>query len=100
MGANDATGAPLEGQHTYRLTVPPNVPAKQDRATTVYDMDTACLIRDLPRPGLDSYDQQMQRNADGSVDVYYGPDAPAGHEANWIPTAAGKPWFTIPLLWA
>ena len=95
VGASDATGALLEGQHTYRLHVPPNVPAKRYWATTVYDLDTACLIRDLPRPGLDSYDQQMQRNGDGSVDIYYGPRAPAGHEANWIPTAAGKPWFTF-----
>ena len=64
-------------------------------ARPVYDLDTACLIRDSPRPGLDSYDQQMQKSADGPVDNYYGPMAPTGHEANWIPTAAGKPWFDV-----
>ena len=32
-------------------------------------------------------------NADGSIDLYFGPDAPAGKEQNWIPTVAGKAWF-------
>jgi hypothetical protein len=28
----------------------------------------------------------MQKNADGSFDVYFGPQAPVGKEANWVPT--------------
>ena len=28
----------------------------------------------------------MQKNADGSVDIYFGPKAPAGQESNWVPT--------------
>ena len=28
----------------------------------------------------------LQKNADGSVDVYFGPKAPKGKESNWIPT--------------
>ena len=28
----------------------------------------------------------MQTNADGSMDVYFGPTAPAGKEPNWVPT--------------
>ena len=27
-----------------------------------------------------------QKNADGSVDIYFGPKAPAGKESNWVPT--------------
>lgn len=95
VGANDSAGQPVQGDQTYRLHVPANVPAKQYWAVTVYDLDTACLIRDLPRPGLDSYDQKMRKNADGSVDIYVGPKAPQGQEANWIPTAPGKPWFSL-----
>jgi hypothetical protein len=30
----------------------------------------------------------LQKNADGSVDVYFGPKAPAGKESNWVPTDA------------
>jgi hypothetical protein len=33
------------------------------------------------------------KNNDGSVDIYIGPDAPKGKEANWIPTVSGKAWF-------
>jgi hypothetical protein len=32
-------------------------------------------------------------NKDGSVDIYCGPQAPAGFEKNWIPTVPGKNWF-------
>jgi hypothetical protein len=33
------------------------------------------------------------KNADGSVDIYMGPEAPKGKEANWIPTVPDKAWF-------
>jgi hypothetical protein len=93
--SNDPDGHRLEGQNSYRLHVPPNVPAKQYWAVTAYDLDTACLIRDMPSPGLDSYNRKMRRNADGSVDIYFGPAPPADRENNWVPTASGKPWLTI-----
>jgi hypothetical protein len=60
----------------------------------VYDLETAGFIREAPRVAVDSY-QNVQKNADGSVDVYFGPKAPAGQESNWIYTAPGKPWFTF-----
>ncbi len=28
----------------------------------------------------------VQKNADGSVDIFFGPQAPAAKESNWIPT--------------
>ena len=34
-------------------------------------------------------------NADGSVDLYFGPKAPEGKKENWIQTVPGKGWFTI-----
>lgn len=37
----------------------------------------------------------MVVNADKSVDVYFGPKAPAGKESNWLQTAPGKGWFPI-----
>ena len=34
-------------------------------------------------------------NDDGSVDLYFGPEVPAGKpESNWIKTISGKGWFT------
>jgi len=32
-------------------------------------------------------------NADGSVDLYFSPSAPAGKEKNWVKTTPGKTWF-------
>ena len=44
--------------------------------------------------GLSSYDKsKLLMNADGSVDLYFGPTAPAGKEANWLPT--GEDFFLI-----
>ena len=95
VGGSDSKSQMLEGQKNYRLHVPPNVPAKQYWAVTLYDLDTACLIRDMPIPGLDSYNKKMKRNADGSVDIYFGLKPPVGQEANWVSTAPGKPWLSL-----
>jgi hypothetical protein len=89
----DAKGDLLRGKESYKLHVPPNVPAQQFWALTLYDRETCGFIRDMPRAGLDSYDRNMQKNADGSVDIYIGPKPPAGKEANWIQTASGRNWF-------
>jgi len=95
VGATDSTGEALTGERTYRLHVPAGVPARQYWAATVYDLETCCFIPKMPRPGIDSYDKEMQRNEDGSVDLYFGPAAPAGQEANWIPTAPGRAWISL-----
>ena len=43
---------------------------------------------------MSSYDKaSLTVNDDGSVDVYIGPDAPDGLEANWIPTAGKDFWL-------
>jgi hypothetical protein len=34
-------------------------------------------------------------NADGSVDVYFGPRAPEGKEKNWLPTNPDKGFFLV-----
>jgi hypothetical protein len=66
--------------------VPPNVPVEQYWSVTAYDRQTHALIKDMPRASRASNAAELQRNADGSVDVYFGPKAPAGKEANWVPT--------------
>ena len=34
-------------------------------------------------------------NDDGSIDVWFGPEAPEGKEANWIQTAPGQTWNVV-----
>ncbi|WP_220480985.1 DUF1254 domain-containing protein [Marilutibacter penaei] len=88
---NDAEGRPLDGRHTYRITLPPNVPAQDFWSFTVYDNQTRSMLQtDQQFPGLDSHKEGLAQNADGSFDIYFGPEAPAGKEANWIQTVPGK----------
>ena len=37
----------------------------------------------------------MKKNADGSVDLYFAPEPPAGQENNWITTRDGQPFFVM-----
>jgi hypothetical protein len=89
----DGHSEPISGEHSYKLHVPANVPARQYWSVIAYDSLTNAFIRESPVVGLDSYSKTMKKNADGSVDIYFGPKAPAGQEANWIYTAPGRAWF-------
>ena len=89
----DKSGGQLSGENTYRLHVPANVPASEFWALTVYDLQTACFFHDTTHLTVDSLDKAVQKNADGSVDIYVGPKAPADKESNWIYTAPGKKWY-------
>jgi hypothetical protein len=89
----DGRSEPISGEHTYKLHVPANVPARQYWSVIAYDSLTNAFVRESPVVGLDSYSKTMKKNADGSVDIYFGPKAPAGREANWIYTKPGRPWF-------
>jgi hypothetical protein len=42
----------------------------------------------MPRASRSSQNADLQKNPDGSVDVYFGPKAPPGKESNWVPTSA------------
>jgi hypothetical protein len=86
MTIKDKTGEAYDGGSSYRLTVPANAPVKQYWSMTVYDRETHALVRDMRKASVASNSTAVKKNADGSVDVYFGPSAPAGKEANWVPT--------------
>jgi len=87
----DSQGNALDGAKAYKLHLPPNVPAKRFWAIIVYDVQTRSdLQTDQRFPSLGSQTKGLVVNPDTSVDVYFGPTAPAGHEANWIQTIPGK----------
>ena len=69
-----------------------------DDATTqkVYDNQIRSMVQtDQQFPSVSSQDKGFKTNADGSVDVYFGPKAPEGYENNWVQTIPGKGWFMI-----
>jgi hypothetical protein len=89
----DKSGDWLDGASTYRLHVPANAPAKLFWSVTLYDVATRSLLVNEQKIADRSSRMKLKTNADNSVDIYCGPTARAGFEANWIPTVAGKSWF-------
>ncbi|BDU16577.1 DUF1254 domain-containing protein [Lysobacter auxotrophicus] len=86
IATKDKDGRELDGGKTYRLHVPANAPVEQYWSVTAYDRQTHALIRNMDRASRASNASEVQKNDDGSVDLYFGPKAPAGKESNWVPT--------------
>ena len=76
--ASGTRGQQLDGGTTYRLRVPASIPVHQYWSATVYDGTTHALIRDTPWSSRASTSPDLSTNADGSVDIYFGPTAPDG----------------------
>lgn len=92
----DSKGRPLDGGKTYRLNLPPNIPAATFWSLVLYDNQTRSMLQtDTPHPSIGSQRQGVVSNPDTSVDVYFGPAAPAGKESNWVQTWPGKGWNVI-----
>ncbi len=84
----------LSGENTYKLHVPADPPAKGFWSVTAYDEATRQMpVTEQGRPDISSRKEDIARNEDGSIDVYFGPAAPKGHEANWVQTNPDKGWF-------
>ena len=95
MATVDARGKPLDGSKNYVLHFPPNVPARDFWSVVVYDNQTRSLLQtDQQYPSVVSQ-RGAQANADGSFDIFFGPEAPVGKESNWIQTIPGKGWNVI-----
>ncbi|CDZ68140.1 Hypothetical protein, partial CDS, partial [Neorhizobium galegae bv. orientalis] len=86
ISIKDKAGKDLDGGNTYRLSVPANVPVGQYWSLTAYDRETHALIRNMPRASRSSQITDLRKHSDGTVDLFIGPKAPEGQEANWIPS--------------
>jgi hypothetical protein len=92
----DSTGKPLDGSKTYKVHLPPNIPAKTFWSFVVYNNQTRSELQTDPQfPSVGSQSKGFVMNPDTSADVYFGPTAPAGHETNWVQTVPGKGWNTL-----
>src|SRR5271166_1355921 len=96
----DSRGEYLDGGKTYKVTLPPNIPAAKFWSFTVYDNQTRSMLQTpqrYPRAGSQSYPgPAAEQNADGSTTIYFSPTKPAGvNEGNWIQTDPTKGWNTL-----
>jgi len=97
----DAEGNYLSGGASYRLHLPPDVPAENFWSITLYDAETASGLQNgQPYPSIGSNDD-LTYNEDGSVDLYFGPELPDGApETNFLRTVPEKGWFTLMRLYS
>ena len=97
-GYLDANGDYLDGSKTYKLNLPKDSPAKKFISIVLYDPQTRSQLQtSQPFPSYNSEKGKgkVTVNDDGSVDLYIGPEAPAGKKANWLQTVPGKGWFCV-----
>jgi len=92
----DADGKHLSGGSSYKLHLPPDVPAANFWSVTLYDGKNASGLKNgQPFPSIGSLDK-LKYNEDKSVDLYFGPELPEGApESNYLKTVSGKGWFTL-----
>jgi hypothetical protein len=86
ISIRDRDGNAFDGGKMYRLTVPPDAPVEQYWSVTAYDRRTHALIKGMSRASRSSQIPEMQKNADGSMDIYFAAKPPQGRESNWVPT--------------
>jgi hypothetical protein len=92
----DSEGKALDGRKTYKIHFPPNIPAKNFWSLVIYDNQTRSMLQtDEQFPSIGSQKRDLVINPDTSVDIWFGPTAPAGHEANWVQTVPGKGWSIL-----
>lgn len=92
----DSKGEFLDGAKNYTLNIPADPPVNDFWSVVVYDPQTRSQLQTgQPFPSRNDQKYDLIENEDGSVTLYFGPEAPEGKEINWIQTVPGKGWFTI-----
>ncbi|HML93033.1 DUF1254 domain-containing protein [Methyloceanibacter sp.] len=100
FGALDNHGDPFDGAKTYKVTLPPDIPARNFWSLTLYDNQTRSMLQTpqkYPRAGSQSYPSPAaEADNDGSTTVWFAPEQPDGvARGNWIQTDPEKGWFTL-----
>ncbi|TYK67107.1 DUF1254 domain-containing protein [Colwellia echini] len=100
MSFADSKNEIFNGEKTYKVTLPKDIPAAAFWSFTVYDNQSRSMLatpQRYPRAGSQSYPSPAAKaNKDGSTTIYFAPKQPKGVDrGNWIQTMPNKGWFTI-----
>ncbi len=90
VNLRDGDGNILRSDRTYRMRVPANVPVSQYWSVSMYDGEDHTFIRHNTKYSVSSQVPGLKVHDDGSVDVYFGPRAPAGMEPNFVETGQSE----------
>jgi hypothetical protein len=94
MSVRDSSNAFLDGGRNYRLTIPQPVPGNLFWSVTVYDAVTRSQVQtDQDKAALRPLFELKDAASSPSLNLYFGPSAPAGQEGRWIKTVPGRGWF-------
>jgi hypothetical protein len=96
IGMRGGDGEFLDGDRNYKITLPADIPQSRFWSVMLYDRQTRSMLQTgQPKPDIGSQSGTVVTNDDGTTDIYIGPAAPDGREANWLQTAPGKGFFAI-----
>ncbi|MDO3387822.1 DUF1254 domain-containing protein [Gilvimarinus sp. SDUM040013] len=96
IAATDTNGDILDGSKTYKVHLPPNIPAQNFWSFVAYDNQTRSMLQtDQQFPSIGSQNKSLVVNDDSSVDIWFGPKPVQGHENNWVQTVPGKGWNLV-----
>ena len=97
MSYKDNDGKWLDGAANYKINVPADVPASFFWDISVYESRNRIYITNETNiVNLGSKSEGVQKNTDGTVDLYFGPKPPSEElKSNWIQTVKGQNWFGV-----
>jgi hypothetical protein len=91
----DKDGNRLDGGKSYRLHVPADAPAVAFWSLTLYDTATRSMVQSPSDDAAHSSYDALKTNEDGSIDLYFAPQAPAGGDLNWLQTVPGRGFYPM-----
>jgi hypothetical protein len=93
MTGKDKNGKYLDGGKNYKMSLPKDVPAEHFWSVIAYNSEDGAWYKNQPKAGVASSDKGVKANADGTIDIFFGPKASAGQEANSVPTTANTNYW-------
>jgi hypothetical protein len=97
----DAKGNPLDGAHRYILHFDPaqTPPVNAFWSITMYNPESFFVDNPVGRYAISSW-KPLQRNKDGSIDIYLQHDSPGkDQDPNWLPAPLGGFNITLRMYW-